>query len=118
MSLGKLNFISKEKAREIQRTINDVSNIVSLKNKKGRRRVRTGSRQQDVGPRPYVRVTSEIELGSYLGNVLAGPEDDTIIESGVSIKVKGLVANGLEAGDEGFSDKVENTYYIQSLLLI
>lgn len=117
MSLGNNNFISKAKAQEIQRTINAVSDMAPKKNRKGRRRVRTGGISDDGGSRSYVVITSVSSPSSYTGDVLTSPDDSTVVESGVTIKVLGALTNAFEVDYSNFADKSDDVYYLDGRIL-
>lgn len=67
--------------------------------------------------RPYVIITSVIGPSEYIGDVLTSPDDPTVKESTVDIRVPGALANPFEVGYTAFSDKVEDVYYLEGDLL-
>lgn len=67
--------------------------------------------------RPYVIITSVIDAENYKGNVLGGPDDPTVKETGVNIKVPGATSNDFSVGYTAFSDLVSSVYYLDGFLL-
>jgi len=67
--------------------------------------------------RPYVIITSVIDAENYVGNVLGGPADATVQETGVTITVSGALGNPFEVGYKTFSDLVDGIYYLDGYLL-
>lgn len=67
--------------------------------------------------RPYVIITAVTDAANYIGNVLKGPTDSTVIKTGVAIKVLDATANELEVGYKSFSDVVDDIFYLEGGLL-
>lgn len=70
--------------------------------------------------RPWVVITSSSSPSEYTGDVYTGPNGD-LIETGVSVAVKGATANVFKEGYEAFGDKVtegeSDIYYLDGYLL-
>lgn len=115
MAINDENYVTRETAQEIIRTIEEVKNLTMRKNRAPNRRVRS------VGgggaERPYVVITAVTDAANYTGNVITSPDDSTVIETGVIIKVPGAVDNEFDVGYKAFSDKVGDNYYIDGYLL-
>ena len=90
--------------------------MTSRKNRKPRRVVRSIG-LGGGGVRSYVTITASQSAESYTGNVVEGPEDSTVVEAGVSIRVKGATENALYEGYSGFADAVNDIYYLSGDLL-
>lgn len=67
--------------------------------------------------RPYVIITSVVDAANYKGDVLGGPDDPTVKETGVNIKVPGATSNDFSVGYTAFSDLVSSVYYLDGFLL-
>jgi hypothetical protein len=67
--------------------------------------------------RSYVKITAVTDPENYTGDILNGPDDETIKETGVSIKVKGATANAYIVGYTAFADKSGDVYYLDGFLL-
>jgi len=80
------------------------------------RRVRTGGTGAG-SVRSYVKITAVTDPENYTGDILNGPDDETIKETGISIKVKGATANAFSIGYSDFADKSGDAYYLDGFLL-
>jgi hypothetical protein len=69
------------------------------------------------GSRSYVVITAVTDAANYVGNVITSPDDSTVIDTGVAIKVNGATANSFEVGYENFADNVDDVYYLDGSLL-
>lgn len=69
------------------------------------------------GGRAYVIITAVTSPTAYVGNVLKGPDDATVKETGVDIKVKNATANEFNIGYDTFADEVDGTFWIDGDLL-
>ncbi len=69
------------------------------------------------GSRAYVVITSVTDAANYIGDVIVGPNDPTILTADVEIKVQGATANEFEVGYSNFSDVVNEIHYLNGGLL-
>jgi len=69
------------------------------------------------GSRSYVIITAVTSPSLYTGNVITSPDDSTVIDTGVTIKVSGALGNEFEVGYSAFADKVDDVYYLDGFLL-
>lgn len=69
------------------------------------------------GVRAYVVITTATDAEHYIGNVLKGPGQTTIVKTDVEIQVFGAAENKLSVGYTNFADKVEDVYYLNGDLL-
>ena len=69
------------------------------------------------GSRSYVIITAVTDAANYTGNVITSPDDPTIIDTGIAIKVSGAGSNPFEVGYAAFMDSVDDVYYADGFLL-
>jgi len=109
------NFVSNEMVGRIQQSVSYTENIGNPTRPIKRRIVR--QRGGGGGVRAYVVITAVTDAANYVGNVLKGPGQTTIVTTGVSISVFGATENPLPVGYTNFADKVEDVYYLNGDLL-
>tara|TARA_R110002167_G_scaffold256475_1_gene462849 strand:+ start:1991 stop:2332 length:342 start_codon:yes stop_codon:yes gene_type:complete len=109
-------LLSNETASELPAIFEAVRNLTANTRVLPRRRIRSlgggGS-----GSRAYVVITAVTDAANYVGDVITGPDDATIITGGVAIKVKGATANAFEVGYPNFADVVGDVYYLDGSVL-
>ena len=69
------------------------------------------------GSRAYVIITAVTDPANYVGDVITGPDDATIITVGVAIKVKNATANEFAIGYPNFADVVGDVYWLDGFVL-
>lgn len=75
------------------------------------------SRGGGGGSRAYVVITAVTDAANYVGDVIAGPDDPTIITADVAIKVKNATANEFAIGYPNFADVVGDVYWLDGFVL-
>lgn len=67
--------------------------------------------------RAYVVITAVTDAANYIGDVLSGPGQTTVTNTGVTIVVFGAEENPLSKGYTNFADLVDGVYYLNGDLL-
>lgn len=75
-----------------------------------------------AGTRVFIIVTAVISAAEYTGNVVTSPDDSTIVDTAVTIKIYGGLFNALEVGYAAFADATVDTegvktYYFDGAVL-
>ena len=69
------------------------------------------------GGRAYVVITAVTDAANYVGDVITGPDDPTIITVGVAIKVKNATSNEFNIGYDDFADVIGEIYWLDGDVL-
>ena len=94
-------LLSDNTAARMLRAISATENSAPVSKGRLRRRIRTGGAGS---VRSYVRITEVIDAANYIGNVLEGPDDDTVTDEGVIIRVDGAKSNPFGVDYSAFAD--------------
>ena len=108
-------LLSNQDAAELPAIFEAVRNMTTSTRGRPIRRDRGGT--GSAGSRAYVVITAVTDPANYTGNVITSPDDSTVIDTGVDIKVTGAVSNEFAIGYEAFADNVDGVYYPDGFLL-
>jgi len=107
-------LLSNEHANELPEIFETVRNIQQAS------RGRPIRRDRGIGggsSRAYVKITGVTDAANYIGVLLTGPEDDTVIKEDIVIRVKGATTNEFAVDYPAFADVVDDIYYLDGTLL-